>query len=138
MSSTAITPNQREIIAAQSTITGKAEYLYSTNHILNTTGGGGGGGNPPTAVLNGGVAIAVTSTAVAIASSTTCQAVVVTANSTNLANIFVGNSTVTNDYNAPTSGSELQPGQSMGIAIDNLSKVFINGTAGDGCSFVGG
>lgn len=31
-----ITPNQREIIAAQSTITGKSEYLTSTNGFLNT------------------------------------------------------------------------------------------------------
>lgn len=36
MSSTAITPNQHEIIAARSTISGKTEYLTSTNGFLNT------------------------------------------------------------------------------------------------------
>lgn len=41
--STRITPNQREVLAAVSTITGQPEYLSSTNHALNTTGGGGGG-----------------------------------------------------------------------------------------------
>lgn len=35
MSSKAMTPNQREGISAQSTITGNQEYLTSTNHILN-------------------------------------------------------------------------------------------------------
>lgn len=35
MASTAITPNNREIIAAQSTVTGDAEYLTSTNGALN-------------------------------------------------------------------------------------------------------
>lgn len=39
-----ITPNSREILYAQSTITGQPEYLTSTNHILNVSGGGGGGG----------------------------------------------------------------------------------------------
>lgn len=37
MSSNVITPNHREILAAQSTITGKAEYLTSTNHVLNSS-----------------------------------------------------------------------------------------------------
>lgn len=41
--SKAMTPNQREILAARSTVTGQAEYLTSTNGALNTTGGGGGG-----------------------------------------------------------------------------------------------
>ncbi len=42
MSSISITPNHREIIAAQSTITGKEEYLKSTNGALNTTATIGG------------------------------------------------------------------------------------------------
>lgn len=41
MSSNARTPNHDEGLSAQSTITGKQEYLTSTNHILNTGGGGG-------------------------------------------------------------------------------------------------
>lgn len=40
-----MSPNHREAITAVSTITGKDEYLTSTNGALNTTGGGGGGGD---------------------------------------------------------------------------------------------
>lgn len=48
MSSNRISPNQREILSAQSTVTGKQEYLTSTNGALNTTGGGSGGGGAVT------------------------------------------------------------------------------------------
>lgn len=44
MTSIRMSPNQREVLSAISTITGKQEYLTSTNGALNTTGGGGGGG----------------------------------------------------------------------------------------------
>jgi hypothetical protein len=44
MTSNAMSPNHREILSAQSTITGKMEYVKSTAGALNTTGGGGGGG----------------------------------------------------------------------------------------------
>lgn len=43
MSSTSQSPNWREIISARSTITGKQEYLTSTNGVLNVSGGGSGG-----------------------------------------------------------------------------------------------
>lgn len=33
-----MSPNQREVIGAISTVTGQQEYLYSTNHRLNVTG----------------------------------------------------------------------------------------------------
>lgn len=98
-----------------------------------------GSANPttPTALLNGGKKVSVTHTAVAIAVSTSCVALVITAASTNVNPIFVGNSSVTDDYFTTTSGEELQPGGSTGIAIDNLSKVFINGTANEGVSYIG-
>ncbi|CAB4132667.1 hypothetical protein UFOVP253_48 [uncultured Caudovirales phage] len=44
MSSNAKSPNHSEGLTALSTISGKNEYLTSTNGALNTTGGGGGGG----------------------------------------------------------------------------------------------
>jgi hypothetical protein len=37
-----ISPNHREVLYAVSSITGEAEYLTSTNHVLDSTGGGGG------------------------------------------------------------------------------------------------
>lgn len=39
-----VSPNQREVLYAVSSITGEAEYVTSTNHVLDGTGGGGGGG----------------------------------------------------------------------------------------------
>lgn len=39
-----ITPNHREVLYTVSSITGDAEYITSTNHVLDTTSGGGGGG----------------------------------------------------------------------------------------------
>lgn len=59
MASNRISPNQREILSAQSTVTGKQEYLLSTNGALNTTGGGGGGGG------NGAIEDGVTPTILA-------------------------------------------------------------------------
>jgi hypothetical protein len=44
MSSNRISPNRREILSAQSTVTGQQEYLLSTNGALNTTSSGGGSG----------------------------------------------------------------------------------------------
>lgn len=38
------TPNLEGVLYAVSSITGEAEFLYSTNNVLDTTGGGGGGG----------------------------------------------------------------------------------------------
>lgn len=43
-----LSPNNREVLSAISTITGKQEYLTSTNGVLNTTGSGGGGGGAVT------------------------------------------------------------------------------------------
>lgn len=37
MTSTAMSPNHREALTAVSSITGKDEYLFSTNHVLNST-----------------------------------------------------------------------------------------------------
>lgn len=39
-----MSPNYREVLSAISSITGKQEYLLSTNGALNITGGGSGGG----------------------------------------------------------------------------------------------
>lgn len=96
-----------------------------------------GGGTPatPTVVLNGGKNVAVTGTAVQLPAGA-CSGAVITANSTNAGNVFVGSSTVTNNRGATTSGAELQPGQSIGVAIANLSAIYVNGTAGDGVNWL--
>lgn len=48
-----MSPNHREALTAISSITGDTEYLYSTNHALDTSGGGGGGGNVNLATIAG-------------------------------------------------------------------------------------
>lgn len=53
-----MSPNQRESIGAVSSITGKFEYLYSTNHVLNSTATITGSSIPITGATTGvGVAI---------------------------------------------------------------------------------
>jgi len=77
--------------------------------------------------------VAVTNTAVAIISSSTpVVGVIIQALASNVNNIKVGDSSVVS-----SSGFELQPGQAVGLAIDNLNKVYINGTVADGVCFLG-
>ncbi len=59
MTSTAMSPNSREILSARSTITAKQEYLSSTNNILNVNVTGGGGGGDVNLTEVGGVAISL-------------------------------------------------------------------------------
>lgn len=86
----------------------------------------------PTAGIDGNKLVAVTNTPVALAASSTplTVGVIVQALAANAANVKVGFSS-----GAPT--FELQPGQAMSAAIDNLTKLFVNGTAGDGVCFAG-
>lgn len=86
----------------------------------------------PTTVFAGQKTVAVTNTAVAIASSQAVLGVIVQALSANVNSIYVGPSTVTT-----ANGFELQPGQATSVAITNLSTVFINGTSGDGICYIG-
>lgn len=82
MSSNAITPNHREILAAQSTITGKAEYLTSTNHVLNSS-----------ATISG--------SAIPISSATTAVAVGIVDGSGNQITSFGGGTQYTDAAAAP-------------------------------------
>lgn len=87
----------------------------------------------PTTVRNGQITVTTSGTRVALAGSTAVVAVVVQALSTNTGSIWVGDASVT-----VSNGFELQPGQSTGIAIDNLSKVFVDAsTNGDKACFLG-
>ncbi len=89
----------------------------------------------PTAIVNGAKKVAITHTAVQLTSGA-CTGAIISANSTNSASVFLGTATVTDDYNASTSGVELQPGQSVGVAIDNLNRLYVNGTANDGVNWL--
>lgn len=137
MPSKHITPNHREILYVQDTNT-EIPFAVEGDSTTGAIFVEDVSEPTPVVIVNGGKTIAVTGTAVVIALSTSCQAVLVVANSDNTDSVFVGNSTVTNDYDTATSGYELQPGATVGIAINNLNKVYVNGTAADGVSYIGG
>ena len=64
----------------------------------------------------------------------TIVAGVLQAPSTNTGNVFIGGSTVS----STVFGAELQPGQSVGIAISNTNKIYIDAaTNGDDVAFLG-
>ena len=84
----------------------------------------------------GHAAVAVTGTAVALKSSTACKQVMVRADPGNAALLYLGTSTVTNDETAGTGGLQLSPGDAATFPVANVATTFINGTAGDGASYM--
>ena len=74
-------------------------------------------------------------TRVALASSTACKQVIITAETDNTGNITVGGSTVVAAL-ATRRGIPLAAGDSVALEIDNLADVFIDSTVnGDGVTF---
>jgi hypothetical protein len=53
----------------------------------------------------------------------------------NTATLYVGLSTVTADANNTTGGFPLSPGEALTFGIDDVSSVYIHGTAGEGAAF---
>jgi hypothetical protein len=88
--------------------------------------------NLGTSAIAGQKTVAVTNTAVALATSTTVKnGIIIQALAANTGNVVIGGASVTT-----ANGFQLQPGQATSIAIDNLASVFVNGTAGDGVCFI--
>lgn len=69
-----------------------------------------------------------------IASATPCVRVTVKADAGNGNILYLGLSTVTADSTS-TGGLQLSAGQSFTFGIDDVSSVYIHGTAGQGASF---
>lgn len=88
----------------------------------------------PDTIRNGKKTVSTPGTAVAIVSTNTpVVAVVVQALAGNTGLVYIGDSSVDS-----TNGMELQAGQATGIAIDDLSKVYVDADdADDGVSFIG-
>lgn len=80
--------------------------------------------------------VAVTGTAIALRASTKVQQVMVKARKLNAGTVYVGTATVTNDETAGTGGFQLAAGDIVSFPVDDLANVFINGTAGDGVSYL--
>jgi hypothetical protein len=70
-----------------------------------------------------------------LTASTPCHRVTVTPFVGNLNTLYVGLSNVTADNNNTTGGHQLQPGEHWTFGIDDVNKVYIHGTAGQGASF---
>lgn len=90
-----------------------------------------------TSPLVGQAKIAVTGTAVQLASHSLTNGVIITAKSTNAAPITIGISTVTNTVDGTGSGYILEAGAAVSFAVSNTNDLYINGTAGDIVSFAG-
>lgn len=111
------TPNQREAFAAISSITGNAEYVYSTDHALDVNVTIGPTSLPSTVVNNQQV---VTTSAVALPSGTITEGFVLQALSTNSVSIFAGGAGVTT-----ATGIEIPPGAAVSILVNNTNKVYV-------------
>ena len=86
---------------------------------------------PVVAQTTGQAKIAVTGTAVQLGNNALLNGVVIIAKSTNVADIMVGSSGVTNTEDGTGNGVIISPGSSVSIPVDNTNKIYFNGTAGD-------
>ncbi len=81
--------------------------------------------------------IAVTGVAVQLPNKEFVNGVLISALSTNTANIIIGEDGVTTTEDGTGNGYILEPGNTASFAVMNLKRLFINGTANDIISFVG-
>lgn len=100
-------------------------------HVIVDSGAITANATTPTTVRYGQVTVAVTNTAVVLTTQA-CAGVVVQALAANAGNVVIGDSSVTT-----ANGFQLQPGQSTGVSIDNVNKLYVNGTSGDGVCWIG-
>lgn len=113
------TPNHREVLAAQSTVTNAPEYLKSTaGRLLVLATISVGPAELPTSLVNGQQT--VTTSPVALPVGVLTQGAVLESLSTNTVSIFVGGSGVTT-----STGIELLPGGMLGVAIADTSDIYV-------------
>lgn len=94
------------------------------------------GGTVPTAVGDGRKVVAVAGTREALAGSTACKKVLVTAETDNAGIVVVGSSTVVASL-ATRRGFALYAGDWCELETDNLADVYLDSTvSGDGVTFV--
>jgi hypothetical protein len=70
-----------------------------------------------------------------LASATPCRRITVKADTANTHTLYIGLSNVTADNTNGTGGLQLSPGESFTFGVDDVSSVYIHGTAGEGASF---
>lgn len=129
-------PNRIPSMGAVNDSTGlvDAPYVSNTTHGLYTQPVGTLIGTP----VCGQAKIAVTATAVQLPSNILVNGVIITAKSTNSANILIGSAnTVTRTEDGTGNGTILEPGASLSFAVTNTNTLYINGAANDIVSFSG-
>lgn len=90
----------------------------------------------PSSIGDGLKLITTAGTREALASSTACRSVVITAKQTNTNIVAVGGSTVVAASGATRRGTPLNAGDSIAIDIDDLSKVYIDAIVdGEGVTY---
>lgn len=91
-----------------------------------------------TAAVVGQAKIASTGTAVQLSAGALNNGVIISAASgNNAAGVTIGGSGVTNTVNGTGNGYILAPGASVSFAVDNVNRLYINGTTGDIVSWAG-
>ena len=88
-------------------------------------------------LVEGQTKIATTGTAVQLASNVLKNGVIITAKSSNAAPLSLGGSGVNNTVDGTGNGQILEAGKSIFVIIPNTDALYLNGTAGDICSFIG-
>lgn len=117
--------NAVEIVGVDTNGTPRRLLINSSGGLVSEVG---------TVPVNGRKSIAVTNTAVALAASSTPvkNGVLIRALAANSGKVYVGDASVTT-----SNGHELSAGETTSIAINDVSAVYINGTSGDGVSYLG-
>lgn len=85
---------------------------------------------------SGVTVVAVTGTRVALRATTAVKVIIVKARTANAGTLYLGDSTVTNNETATTGGLQLDPGDMVTFTETDIADIFINGTAGDGVSYM--
>lgn len=136
MSSNTRSTNNTGGLTAQSTVTGKQEYLKSINGALLASTEGGG---LPSTFTTGQVKIAVTGTAVQLSGTSVplLNGVIIIANQNNTASITIGGSGVTNTVDGTGNGTVVTANSAVSIAVSDLDVLYVNGTAGDWITWIG-
>ena len=117
MSSNTRSTNNTGGLTAQSTVTGKQEYLKSTNGALDVDVTINSPPLPSTIVYGQQT---VTNVATALPNSALTQGVILESLSTNTVSIFIGDASVT-----ASTGVELQVGAALSAAVSNLDVLYV-------------
>lgn len=129
-------PNNFDYDEHNQTPRAKRVQVVTSSGAAVDTFGGSATITPPSSIGDGLKVVTTSGTAVALAASTACSRVWITANATNTGTILVGGTTVVAASGATRRGYALQSGDSVIIDIDNLSKVFIDSTVnGEGVHY---